>query len=142
MKGILLVSHGKMAEGMIDSLQMFFGENIPQLDFLSVKMDTGVEEFRNSVIQKINELDTGDGVVIFADVLGGTPFNQSATLVSDKVDLIVGMNLGMLMDFLGSREYEEFDADALVEKGKNAVINAKALLYAEEDDLSDLDSLE
>lgn len=142
MKGILLVSHGKMAEGMIDSLQMFFGENIPQLDFLSVKMDTGVEEFRNSAIQKINELDTGDGVVIFADVLGGTPFNQSATLVSDKVDLIAGMNLGMLMDFLGSREYEEFDADTIVEKGRGSVINAKTLLYAEEDDLSDLDSLD
>ena len=142
MKGILLVSHGKMAEGMIDSLQMFFGANIPQLDFLSVKMDTGAEEFRNAVVQKIEELDSGDGVVIFADVLGGTPFNQSATLVSDKVDLIAGMNLGMLMDFLGSREFEEFDADTLVQKGKDAVINAKTLLYAEEDDLSDLDSLE
>lgn len=141
MKGILLVSHGKMAEGMIDSLQMFFGENIPQLDFLSVKMDTGAEEFRNAVVQKIEELDSGDGVVIFADVLGGTPFNQSAQLLSERVDLITGMNLGMLMDYLGSREYEDFDADALVEKGKNAIINTKALMNAEEDELSELESL-
>ena len=141
MKGILLVSHGKMAEGMIDSLQMFFGENIPQLDFLSVKMDTGAEEFRNAVIQKIEELDSGDGVVIFADVLGGTPFNQSAQLLSERVDLITGMNLGMLMDYLGSREYEDFDADALVEKGKSAIINTKALMNAEEDELSELESL-
>ena len=141
MKGILLVSHGKMAEGMIDSLQMFFGENIPQLDFLSVKMDTGAEEFRNAVVQKIEELDSGDGVVIFADVLGGTPFNQSAQLLSDRVDLITGMNLGMLMDYLGSREYEHFDADALVEKGKSAIINTKALMNAEEDEISELESL-
>lgn len=141
MKGILLVSHGKMAEGMIDSLQMFFGENIPQLDFLSVKMDTGAEEFRNAVVQKIEELDSGDGVVIFADVLGGTPFNQSAQLLSDRVDLITGMNLGMLMDYLGSREYEDFDADALVEKGKSAIINTKALMNAEEEEISELESL-
>ena len=141
MKGILLVSHGKMAEGMIDSLQMFFGENIPQLDFLSVKMDTGAEDFRNAVVQKIEELDSGDGVVIFADVLGGTPFNQSAQLLSERVDLITGMNLGMLMDYLGTREYEDFDADALVEKGKSAIINTKALMNAEEDELSELESL-
>ena len=141
MKGILLVSHGKMAEGMIDSLQMFFGENIPQLDFLSVKMDTGAEDFKNAVVQKIEELDSGDGVVIFADVLGGTPFNQSAQLLSERVDLITGMNLGMLMDYLGSREYEDFDADALVEKGKSAIINTKALMNAEEDELSELESL-
>ena len=33
------------------------------------------------------------------------------------------------------------DADALVEKGKSAIINTKALMSAEEDELSELESL-
>ncbi len=137
MKGILLVSHGQMAPGMKDSLSMFFGQDIPQLDTLSLTMSMGADEFGAALKEKIDALNTGDGVLVFADVLGGTPFNQAAMLLGDDVDLITGMNLGMLMDYLGTREYEEFVAADLVEKGKAAIVDAKALFSSnneEEDD--------
>lgn len=130
MVGILLVSHGMMAEGMMDTISMFFGENIPQLDFMRLRMDSNADEFGVLMAEKVKQLDQGDGVIIFADLFGGTPCNQALRLVNDKVSLIAGMNLPMVMEFLGMREFSELDAAALVEAGKNAIVDAKAMLFS------------
>lgn len=139
MVGILLVSHGMMAEGMMDTISMFFGENIPQLDFMRLRMDSNADEFGELMAEKVKQLDQGDGVIIFADLFGGTPCNQALRLVNDKVSLIAGMNLPMVMEFLGIREFSELDASALVEAGKNAIIDAKAMLFSSSDTEEDDD---
>ncbi len=130
MVGILLVSHGMMAEGMMDSISMFFGNNIPQLDYMRLYMDSNADEFGIEMGKKVADLDTGDGVVIFADLFGGTPCNQALRLVSDKVHLIAGMNLPMVMEFLGTREFSELDASALVTAGQAAIVDAGAMLLS------------
>lgn len=126
MQSILLISHGQMANGVKNALSMFFGEQ-KQLESLALTSEMGAEEFGQMIRDKLAELDNDDGTVIFADVLGGTPFNQAAMLVNEKVDLIVGMNLPMLMEFLATREYNRIDIDHLVEVGKNGVINVKQM---------------
>lgn len=130
MVGILLVSHGMMAEGMMDSISMFFGENVPQLDYMRLCMDSNADEFGQEMAKKVAELNQGDGVIIFADLFGGTPCNQALRLVSEEVSLIAGMNLPMVMEFLGTREFSDLDAAALVEAGKNAIVDAKAMLFS------------
>lgn len=130
MTGILLVSHGMMAEGMMDSISMFFGTNIPQLDYMRLYMDSNADEFGIEMGKKIAELDTGDGVVIFADLFGGTPCNQALRHVSENVHLIAGMNLSMVMEFLGTREFSGLDAEALVNAGKDAIVDAGAMLLS------------
>lgn len=131
MVGILLVSHGMMAEGMMDSISMFFGENIPQLDYMRLRMDSNADEFGQEMAKKVAELDTGDGVVIFADLFGGTPCNYALRLVSEKVHLIAGMNLSIVMEFLGTREFSDLNAATLVETGKSAIVDAGAMLLSE-----------
>lgn len=76
MLGVLLVSHGNMAEGMIDSVKMFFGPDLEQIDFLSLKLDMAIDDFKEALTMKLSSLDQGDGVVILTDLLGGTPANQ------------------------------------------------------------------
>ena len=130
MVGILLVSHGMMAEGMMDSISMFFGDNIPQLDYMRLYSDSNADAFGVEMGKRVAELDTGDGVVIFADLFGGTPCNQALRLVSDKVHLIAGMNLPMVMEFLGTREFAGLDAAALVEAGRTALVDAGAMFLS------------
>ncbi|MBQ7888329.1 MAG: PTS sugar transporter subunit IIA [Erysipelotrichaceae bacterium] len=133
MVGILLVSHGMMAEGMMDSISMFFGKNIPQLDYMRLYMDSSADEFGIEMAKKVAELDTGDGVIIFADLFGGTPCNQALRLVSDRVHLIAGMNLPMIMEFLGTREFSELNAAGLVASGQAAIIDAGAMFLSGSD---------
>ena len=133
MQSILLISHGQMANGVKNALSMFFGNEVPQLESLALLPNMGADEFGAMIREKLAELDNEDGTVIFADVLGGTPFNQSAMLVSDRVDLIVGMNLPMLMEFLATREYGKVEINHLVEVGRQGVINARELLSGDEE---------
>lgn len=128
MRGILLVSHGKMASGMLDSATLFFGENIAQLDCLCLLSEDNPAEFGERINKKIEELDTGDGVVILADLYGGTPCNQAVLRLNDRVDLISGMNFGMLLELLGGRPDDNISTNKLIEYGRNGIENLKQLL--------------
>ena len=140
MVGLVLMSHGKMAEGIVDSLSMLFGSQIPQLEICALRENHSLQEFHDQLRQKIAEVDSGDGVVIFADMLGGTPCNQALTLVSEKIRLIVGMNLPMILELLGMRESTAVDAAAIVEIGRQAIQDAGArLLFGPESSPDDDD---
>ena len=46
----------------------------------------------------VDELDTGDGVLIFSDIYGATPCNiASRLLVPGRIEAIAGVNLPMLV---------------------------------------------
>ena len=76
------------------------------------------------------KVDSGDGVLIFADMLGGTPCNQALTLVNEKVHLIVGMNLPMILELLGMRETQPAEVSAIIENGRQAIQDVGALFFA------------
>ena len=137
MQSILLISHGGMAAGMKDSLTMFFGKDLKQFDTLSLTSEMGADQFGEMLKTKVDELMNEDGVIIFADLLGGTPFNQAALLVNDKVDLIAGMNLPMIMELLATREFTVADIDHLVNVAQRGVINAKSLLASDSEEVDD-----
>lgn len=126
MKGVLLISHGEMAVGMLDSIS-FFMPDIPQLGALVLKVDDSPEEFRELVEKKITELDSGDGVIIFADMLGGTPANQSAYLMSEQIDIITGMSLNMVLECLALRELDNLSITQICQVGKGGISHLNKL---------------
>lgn len=137
MKGILLISHGDMAPGMKNSLTMFFGEDIKQFATLSLKAGMGADEFGQLLREKLEKVDSGDGVIIFADMFGGTPCNQALQVVNDKIDLIVGMNLPVVMEVLSKRLYSDLTAEEIVETGKKGLVDAKQILYSTNEEVDD-----
>ena len=132
MKGILLISHGDMAKGMADSAKLFFGDEISQMKYLCLKEGESPDEFRTALAQQIQDVDTGDGVVILADLYGGTPCNQAIPLLTEKVDLIPGMNLGILVKLLSERDFLDPDIETLIESGQNCIVNVKEMLGMEQ----------
>lgn len=141
MLGILLVSHGNLAEGLLSSAKMFFGDDIKQIDTLSLHMQTSIDDFKEELERKVAKLDAGDGVLILADLFGGTPANQSILLQSDRVHVISGANLTMLVEVLGMREGSgPIDFAELARTGQNGIIYTNALSRKDsEDDDSFLD---
>ena len=83
--------------------------------------------------------DQTDGVLVFCDLMGGTPFNQSmiATSKIDNVSVVAGTNLPMLIDIVMSRTetstVDELVAEA-VEVGKEGVCHMALDLSEDEDD--------
>lgn len=129
MVGIVLISHGEMANGMLNSAGMFFGETeLQQVATVSLHPADSPEDFDVKLTEAIAGVDTGDGVVILCDLLGGTPCNRAAYKASEKVQVITGMNLSMFMELLGSRSFMDPDADTLVQTAQDGIMNYNKLL--------------
>lgn len=122
MLGVLLVSHGNMAEGMIDSVKMFFWPDLEQIDFLSLKLDMAIDDFKEALTMKLSSLDQGDGVVILTDLLGGTPANQCFKLIRNDINVFAGMNLAMLVELLNQRMCSAMDLQKLMAAAKDGVV--------------------
>lgn len=134
MKGVLVVSHGRLAEGLADSVNMFMGD-VEQFDYLCLLKEDNALEFGSRILEKCKELDTGDGVIVLADLLGGTPSNQTVPMLNENLDLLTGMNFPMVLELLSRRMMDDaLDLSEFVTVGRNGIINAKEFLSANDDD--------
>ena len=122
MKGILLLSHGDMAEGMLQSSSIFFGENLPQVQALGYQMTDDSEAFEERIGKAIAELDSGDGVLVLTDLFAGTPAHKTTRyLKPGQVDVICGVNLPLFLELLGLREAGGLDLNTLMQTGKDGI---------------------
>ena len=132
MIGVLLVSHGSFAKGLLNAAELIVGKQ-ENLVCFGLEHEDGVEELEEKVVGALNSLNTGAGVLVLVDFLGGTPCNVMARLLSryDEVQCVVGVNLAMLLHACSEREYRD-DLEALskecVSVGKDAVIHLNALM--------------
>ena len=105
MIGVLLVTHGNFCESIKESTEMVLGF---QKIFCSLPLDPGddVANLRSRVLNKIQEMDQGEGVLVLVDLFGGSPYNAVAScLKCTHTECIAGMNFPMLLGILENREY-------------------------------------
>ena len=103
MIGILLVTHGKLAEEMKKAMEHVVGVQ-EQMDIICIDANDDVEIRRQDIIQKVKSLDTGNGVCIATDMFGGTPSNLAISVMDgDKVEVLAGLNLPMLIKLVRVR---------------------------------------
>jgi PTS system mannose-specific IIA component len=117
MVGVVLISHGDLAKGIVSSASML----VPQLDqltSLTLWPDDNPDEFQKKLEAAVKETDTGDGVFILADMLGGTPSNRAMYSLGDKVRMLTGLSLPMLYSLLTIRE-ESTDLAAIAKDVMN-----------------------
>ncbi|MCR5449749.1 MAG: PTS sugar transporter subunit IIA [Solobacterium sp.] len=138
MIGIILASHGPMAEGLLHTSEWFFQDQ-KQLEALCLTPDTSPEMFTERLGEAISRVDSGDGVLVLCDLLYGSPCSCTANLLSGNVEMITGMNLGILLELLGSRENGTPDIAALVGTGRDGIVNFKELLAGQTEDSQEED---
>ncbi len=124
--GVILASHGSMAAGMLDAVRMIYGES-GNLAVIGLEDSDNLNEWGKELKKMIELFPMG--VLILADLFGGTPCNQCLLNTVERVknreavSLIAGMNLGMVLEVLSQRETAEFDELTVIAKeaGKSAV---------------------
>ncbi|MDI3298038.1 MAG: PTS mannose transporter subunit IIC [Bacillota bacterium] len=128
--GVVLVSHGPLAEGLKAAAEMIVG---PQERLAAVGMDpaAAVEALRAEIESALASVAEGvDGGLILADMLGGSPSNASGYAALAGTPVICGVNLPMLLEVLMRRETAspgELAAVAL-ESGRRGVTDLGAQL--------------
>ena len=133
MKGIVLVSHGKLADGMLDAVRMFVGEP-DQLVSLGFMPSEDIARFSVELAQAVKSVDTGEGVVVFCDLLFGSPCNCAAMLLRDegdmgRVQIVTGANLPMIIEYVTARDLG-MDVDMIIRTGRDGIVDYNELHQA------------
>ena len=104
MIGMILVTHGRLAEELIAALEHVVGPQ-DSIAAICIGPDDDMEQHRQKIIEQTRETDDGDGVVLLTDMFGGTPSNLAIS-VMDKVnvEVIAGVNLPMLIKLTSVRD--------------------------------------
>jgi len=103
MIGLVIVTHGGLAEGFRAALEHVVGPQ-KQLVAISVGADDDMERRREDILYAVQEVDTGEGVVLLTDMFGGTPSNLAISVIEQaKVEVIAGVNLPMLIKLASVR---------------------------------------
>ena len=130
MVGIVIVSHGKLADALILSAQSLVGP-LDRVEAVSVWPEDGEKRVETKIHEKVAEVNDGDGVVILTDILGGTPTNVSLPLLEkEKVEIVTGVNMPMLLtlsSYRSGRSLKEV-GEMLKKSGRRSIILAKQLL--------------
>lgn len=110
---IIVISHGPMAHAIIESAEFFLGK-INHITWLELAANDNPEDFGVKIQERCQQLNCKDGVIILADLFGGTPCNQACLMMKENLHVISGLNLSMLLEICMIREQSELNLDALV----------------------------
>jgi len=101
MIGVVVATHGKLAEEMIRTAEAVVG-TLEQVAAVSVVATS--PDMRSDLKDAIQRVDQGEGVLLLTDLLGGSPTNLCASFLSErKVEIVTGVNLPMLLKLSGLR---------------------------------------
>ena len=126
---MVLVTHGRLADEFIAATEHVVG---PQecMRAVSIGPDDDMERRRAEIVRAVEEVDTGDGVIILTDMFGGTPSNLAISLLDRaNVEVIAGMNLPMLIKLVKVRRDNNLqDAVAKAQESGRKYINVASIL--------------
>lgn len=130
MIGLVLVTHGRLAEELISALEHVVG---PQTNVTAICIgpDDDMEVRRSEILDGALKADQGEGAILLTDMFGGTPSNLAISIMDRaKIEVIAGVNLPMLIKLASVRETEPL-SQAIVsaqEAGRKYINIASQLL--------------
>lgn len=130
MIGIVLVTHGNLANEFVSAMQHVVGtqENIATV---CIGPEDDMESRRQEILNKVGKVDNGNGVIVLTDMFGGTPSNLAISIMDKaKVEVLAGLNLPMLIKIASLRKEKNLKETAIgaQEAGKKYINIASQLL--------------
>jgi len=144
MKYVVLVSHGEFAPGLHKAVNMLAGEEREDVLSTSLVNGMGADEFAENVKQVLSVVGSGDEIILFADIVGGSPLATTANVLLEtglleRTRMIGGMNLPLVLTCVLSKDDEETSEliDELIE-GAREQIKEFTIAVDDEDEEEDL----
>jgi len=108
---LMIVTHGPLAKAFKESTKMFF-KDVDDIESIGLYSTESAEDLKNKIMNSVEKIDDGDGVLIFVDFFGGSPFNVTASIIlelegSHKLECLAGVNMPLLMEAVSMRSQME-----------------------------------
>jgi mannose PTS system EIIA component len=103
MIGIVIVTHGRLAQEMISAMEHMVGPQT-HLRAVCIGPEDDIERRQREIAAAAKSVDMGNGVVLVTDMYGGTPCNLALTLLKrGQVEVLAGANLPSLIKLVDVR---------------------------------------
>jgi len=133
MIGMILVTHGRLAEEFVKAMEHVVGRQ-EAVATVCIGPKDDMEARRKEIATAIKTVDSGEGAVILTDLFGGTPSNLAISLMEEgRVEVIAGINLPMLIRLAGARDKMDIGkaVKAARDAGRNYITIASEFLGQE-----------
>ena len=130
MIGLVLVTHGRLAEEFLSAMQHVVGPQA-QIATVCIGPEDDMEKRRSEILDKVQQVDGGKGVIVLTDMFGGTPSNLAISIMEKaNVEILAGANLPMLIKLATLRKECSLKESVLgaQEAGKKYINIASQLL--------------
>ena len=130
MIGVILVTHGDLANEFVNAMEHVVGKQ-DAIATICIGPNDDMEARRAEIASAIEDVDSGDGVIILTDLFGGTPSNLAISLLDKgRVEVIAGINLPMLIRLAGARKKNDLLKTAMAARdaGRNYITVASEFL--------------
>lgn len=138
---VIVTSHGPLAEALMSSARMVYGE-LPGTSHVGLSEGAGIEAFKQDFADELQRVSAGaDGVLVLCDMLCGTPYNVACRHAFDPqtsvpMAVVTGVNFPMLL--MSAELLEEKDvhqaAQELVALAGEAIAVARPAVTVQLDD--------
>jgi mannose PTS system EIIA component len=132
MIGIVLVTHGNMARGLIAAMEHVVG---PQqcVSAVCIGANDDMEKRRAEILESTRACDTGDGVIVLTDLFGGTPSNLAISIMGQaRIEVLAGVNLPMLVKLASVRTRPIAEAVRMAQEAGRKYITIASRILAQE----------
>ncbi len=130
MIGLILVTHGRLAEEFVSAMEHVVGQQ-DAIATICIGPNDDMEQRRREIADAIETVDTGSGAILLTDLFGGTPSNLAISLLKPgRTEVLAGINLPMLIRLAGARKELPLieAAYAAREAGRNYITLASEFL--------------
>jgi mannose PTS system EIIA component len=103
MIGLVLVTHGQLASEFRSALEHVVGHQ-EACEAVSIGPEDNMEERRRDIVEAVERVNDGSGVILLTDMFGGTPSNLAISVMDPgQVEVVAGVNLPMLIKLASVR---------------------------------------
>jgi PTS system mannose-specific IIA component len=135
---IIVAAHCDLASELVDATMAISGKQ-PNLYFIALGLSDNLEQLRLRILNLLRDVSDKDGVLVLADMFGGTPCNASIRACADlkvtdtdlKFEVISGVNLPMILSavMLSKTDINLSElANKVLINGQKSIVNIKKVL--------------
>ena len=141
MINIIVASHGPMANAMLDSARMVYGD-LPYCYAVTLTGEAGIEGFKQNFARVLAQASQhAEGVLVLCDMQSGTPWNVACEAAFNPrtqppVAVVAGVNFPMLLqtdEVMAARDVHHAAAH-IIELTLPTLVQAKPVDSAQTDD--------
>ena len=110
MIGLVIVTHGRLAEEFLSAMEHVVGRQ-RAVETVCIGAEDDMERRRQDILEAVDRVDAGDGVILLTDMFGGTPSNLAISVMEQtRAEVIAGLNLPMLIKLASVRGRESLES--------------------------------